>query len=133
MRAQWLPAILVLGCAAAPAAAAEEDLNCASPRAQMEMNLCEQANFAKADAELNRVYGRLAANAGPAEKKLLRDAERAWIAYRDNECEFETSGSVGGSIHPMEVAQCLTALTNRRIRELQAQIDCSDGDLCGGQ
>jgi hypothetical protein len=39
--------------------------------------------------------------ADEATKKRLKEAQRAWIAFRDAECDFATSGSRDGSIYPM--------------------------------
>ncbi len=104
--------------------------------AQSQMELNEQAvrAFGRADDGLNRVYGQLLAKVSPAGKEALKQAQRSWLAFRDQECDFETMGTVGGSIHGMMVTECRTRLTLARIRDLQAQVSCSEGDLsCGGQ
>ena len=55
----------------------------------------------------------------PKDKELLKTAERNWIAWRDSECAYETAGSEGGSIQPMEYSECLTRMTEARIKDLQ--------------
>ena len=103
--------------------------------AQSQMELNEQASqaFGKADSALNRVYGQLSARVSPAGKNSLKQAQRFWLNFRDQECDFETLGTVGGSIHGMMVVECRTRLTVTRIKDLQAQVSCSEGDLsCGG-
>jgi uncharacterized protein YecT (DUF1311 family) len=36
------------------------------------------------------------------DQKLLRDAEKAWIAFRDSECSYRIgSGDQGGTLRPM--------------------------------
>lgn len=82
---------------------------------QTGMNICAKADFDAADAKLNQLYKQLAGKAEGDEKKALRDAQRAWVAYRDAECIYETAGPEGGSIRPMEEWQCATALTTARI------------------
>ena len=111
------------------AARAAEPADCSKAQSQTEINACEYAIFQQADARLNRVYAQTVAKLDPDARKLLRDAERAWVDYRDKECESQTAGSAGGSIRPMYIAQCQTALTKRRIRELEAQRDCQ-AELC---
>jgi uncharacterized protein YecT (DUF1311 family) len=101
---------------AAPVAATE--MNCGGLNTQMELNICEGKKLDKADA---------------AGKAKLLDAQRAWLKYRDQQCAFETLATVGGSIHPMEVAICLTELTKDQTKRLRAQLACGDGDICGGQ
>lgn len=102
---------------AAPAIAAETcDRN---DQTQTGMNMCAKADFDAADAKLNQLYKQLAAKAEGGEKNALRDAQRAWVAYRDKECIYETSGSEGGSIRPMEEWQCATALTDARVKDFE--------------
>lgn len=110
-------------------ARAEETADCSTAVTQSDINECEFKIFQQADAQLNRVYAQLGGKLEPDARKLLRDAERAWVDYRDKECEFETAGSAGGSIRPMYIAQCQTALTKRRIRELETQRHCKT-ELC---
>ena len=111
------------------ASRAEEAPDCSKAVAQADINECEYKVFQQADARLNRVYAQTVAKLDPDARKLLRDAERAWVDYRDKECESQTAGSAGGSIRPMYIAQCQTALTKRRIRELEAERDCQT-ELC---
>jgi uncharacterized protein YecT (DUF1311 family) len=84
---------------------------------QIGLNRCAQADFAVADAKLNQLYKQLIAKSGADEKTALRDTQRAWVAYRDKECEYETIGSAGGSIRPMEEWECATALTEARAKD----------------
>jgi uncharacterized protein YecT (DUF1311 family) len=104
--------------------------------AQSQMELKAQAGSAlqKSDAQLNAVYNKLRARISDAGKQKLLLAQQSWLRFRDLECEFETMGTVGGSIHSMIVAICLTRLTDQRIKDLEVQLNCKEGDLsCGGQ
>nr|WP_277755777.1 lysozyme inhibitor LprI family protein [Rosenbergiella epipactidis] len=38
---------------------------------------------------------------------MLIQAQREWIRFRDNDCEFQTYATAMGSIHPMMMAICL--------------------------
>ncbi len=87
---------------------------------QLEMNECAAADHDKADAELTALYAKFK----PISPEM-RAAERAWIAYRDAECAYESHESVGGSIHSMEVSMCETAMTRERIAVLKS--DLGDG------
>lgn len=114
IRALAVAALLLL---AAPAFADEPcDRN---DQTQTGMNMCAKADFDAVDAKLNQLYKQLAAKAESNEKNALRDAQRAWVAYRDKECIYETSGSEGGSIRPMEEWECAATLTNARIKDFQ--------------
>jgi uncharacterized protein YecT (DUF1311 family) len=106
----------------------------ASSQTQMELNAQAASDLRKSDAQLNAVYNKLRAKISDAGKKSLQTAQQSWLRFRDQECEFEAMGTVGGSIHSMVVAVCLTRLTDQRIKDLEAQLNCKEGDLsCGGQ
>ena len=98
------------------------------------MNACMGSSLDKADNELNQVYKALMAKVSDDGKKQLRDAERAWLNYRDKQCAFDTAGTNGGSIHDSMVANCQERITLAHIAELKAQLNCQEGDVsCGGQ
>jgi uncharacterized protein YecT (DUF1311 family) len=103
-------------------------------QSQMEMNAQAGSALQKSDAQLNAVYNKLRARISDAGKQKLLLAQQSWLRFRDLECEFETMGTVGGTIHSMIVAICLTRLTDQRIKDLEVQLNCKEGDLsCGGQ
>src|SRR5689334_16357043 len=103
-------------------------------QSQMELNQQAAGDLRNSDEQLNAVYNKLRAKVSDAGKKSLQTAQQSWLRFRDQECEFETMGTVGGSIHSMMVAICLTRLTDQRIKDLGAQLNCKEGDLsCGGQ
>ncbi len=103
--------------------------DCGKFTVQADMNVCAGDNYAAADSALNRTYaGAMAQQDDAASKTALRDAERAWISYRDKECDFEIGPQAdGGSIWPMEMSNCLEDKTAARIRELKAMGGCTAG------
>jgi uncharacterized protein YecT (DUF1311 family) len=122
-------AVLLMGQSVLPAAP-----DCSAAMTQTDMNICAGNAYKAADADLTKVYHDLMMKVSDAGKIGLRDAERAWILYRDKECAFETAGSVGGSVHSMVLSLCLTQKTNTRVAELGAQLNCEEGDVaCGAQ
>ena len=95
--------------------------DCSQLKVQMELNRCAGANYEASDTALNALYRKLmmTKEVDAASKERLREAERAWIAYRDKECAYEVgSQRDGGSIWPMEMSNCLEELTAARIRGL---------------
>ena len=93
----------------------------------------EQAAVDKANKELDGVYRALMAKAGDPknradfedaekEKTSLRDAQRAWIKWRDAEAMFiaRHGGSVGGSALRVDYAEAQLKLINERIAVLKA-------------
>lgn len=114
-----------------PAGAARA-ADCANAQDQTTMNQCAGKDFDAADKKLNDAYkqieSRLKDNA--ASKKLLVDAQRAWVAFRDAECKFQ-GGPIdqAGTVYPMVVANCQTALTNDRLKDFQTYLNCPEGEL----
>jgi uncharacterized protein YecT (DUF1311 family) len=78
--------------------------------------------YKAADATLNRVYQQLVAMLEPEEKAQLKEAQTAWIKYRDTNCEFVADQHKGGSIRPMIYGLCLAEVTSNRTAELKDQI-----------
>jgi uncharacterized protein YecT (DUF1311 family) len=103
--------------------------DCSQLTTQMELNQCAGANDQAADAALNKVYQQVMADqTDAAAKARLTDAERAWIAYRDKECAFEVGPQQdGGSIWPMEMSNCLEAVTAARLSALTKLRSCTAG------
>jgi len=119
----FLTACLVVLASAAHA----EDCDRSDDSQQM-MTICASEDFSAADAKLNETYQNLISGSDANTGNLLQSAQRAWIVFRDAECQYATAGSEHGSIHPMEVSACLTRLTNDRINQLTAATNCDDGD-----
>ena len=95
---------------------------CASPLTQFEMNQCAGKAFRAADATMNQVYRRLVSMLDEDEKAQLKEAQTAWLKYRDTNCEFVADQYKGGSIRPLIEATCLGDMTKRRTTELKTQI-----------
>ena len=95
---------------------------CSDADTQAEMNICAGKEYKTADADLNRVYQQLVAKLEPEEKVQLKDAQTAWLKYRDSNCEFVADQYKGGSIRPMILGLCLADVTRNRTAELKAQI-----------
>ncbi|MBZ9679169.1 lysozyme inhibitor LprI family protein [Mesorhizobium sp. ESP6-5] len=124
MRRILLSSLVVL---AASSAARGQECDRSDDSQQM-MNICAGEDYQAADARLNAAYQALIGSDDADGKRLLQVAQRAWISFRDAECAHNTAASQGGSIHAMEVSQCLTRLTNDRIKQLAASANCEEGD-----
>jgi uncharacterized protein YecT (DUF1311 family) len=130
IRRTLLAAAVAAGLGVSPSMAQAQPIDCAHAETQGAMTICADDAAKAADRDLNKTYNTLIARIdGKDAVALLRDAEKAWIVYRDKECAFETSLTVGGNIHPMVVAECLETLTRARQKELQRQLDCQEGDM----
>jgi uncharacterized protein YecT (DUF1311 family) len=127
MRALILAALLLAPIAAQAA--------CNDNSTQMELTQCAGDALNQANAALNTTYQALMKKIDAPNQARLRDAQRAWVAFRDKECNFETGGGPdqGGTIWPMINAQCLTKLTEERTATLASELKCQSWDLsCPG-
>ena len=86
---------------------------------QQAMNRCAGEAFERADRELNRHWREITDHYDDAaSKKLLLEAQRAWLKYRDAQCELTALDSRGGSMWPMVISGCRADLTRQRNAEL---------------
>lgn len=112
-----------------PAAQANECMGRAQDQAAMTQ--CAAQAFQTSDAEMNKlsheIRQRMSDDADT--RLLLRDAEQAWVAFRDAECAFATSAVAGGSAYLMVYDFCLDNLTQKRIEDLRQYLDCDEGDM----
>ncbi|MBS7542586.1 DUF1311 domain-containing protein [Ancylobacter oerskovii] len=118
----------------APSPSAWADQACYDKaQSQAALTECSVADLKRSDDQLNKLYREMAARlkGDDATKKLLVDAQRKWVAFRDAECTLSTASTAGGSINPMEFNICAGALTDRRVKDFQTYLDC--GKQSGGQ
>jgi uncharacterized protein YecT (DUF1311 family) len=100
--------------------------DCGKFTTQMDLNKCAVDNLKSSDKALNVAYQALMAKQDDAaSKRRLKDAQRAWIAFRDHECAFEVGPQeTGGTIWPTEISGCLEEITATRIRALTQLRSC---------
>jgi len=80
---------------------------------------CDGAEFERQDKALNAVYRELTARLEPKLRVPLQKAERAWLVFRDAQCDFEYSREQGGTLAPVFFNGCRLSMTYRRIQELR--------------
>lgn len=98
-------------------------------QSQSSMN-ADAVQAAKAsDRALNTQYSATMARLSAPTRLLLRDAQRSWISFRDQQCKFESSGVRGGSAYTMVYAGCLKRMSDERTRQLRSYARCQEGDL----
>jgi uncharacterized protein YecT (DUF1311 family) len=97
-----------------------------SAQTQAEMNQKANADYHKADAELNKVYKQLINTLEESERQLLIKAQKDWLKFRDSHCRFEVSEFEGGSIQPLMYSNCLTESTRNRIDDLKSSLKNRD-------
>ncbi|CAN5322229.1 hypothetical protein BH10PSE7_BH10PSE7_42510 [soil metagenome] len=109
--------------------AAAED--CANAETQTALDECADQEFKAADAALNKAYKSIAKRLADDQdtRKLFVTAQKAWIEFRDAECEFSTSAASDGSIYAMLYSNCLAGLSKKRTADFQRYLSCEEGDL----
>lgn len=97
---------------------------------QLTMNMCASHRYITADQKLNQQYKQLMAQQDATGKQRLRDAQRAWISFRDKDC-LANNGlrQESGSIWPLLHFSCLERHTVQRSEDLKLQACGMEG--CG--
>jgi uncharacterized protein YecT (DUF1311 family) len=91
---------------------------CENAGSNADITNCLGTDYQKADAELNRIYKLAFTGLDEKAEQNLRKAQRAWIIYRDAQCDAEYAKWGGGSGGPRAHLECLSRLTQLRTREL---------------
>ena len=80
------------------------------------------------DKELNIVYQKIMKTVNPVTKNKLRNAQRAWIKYRDSEIEksYYTNNPNGGSMGILFSLNTAAKLTEERAVQLAEMYDALD-------
>ena len=128
MRGIWVFAALVAaGAMTGPAEA--QDVDCNNAVAQADLNACAESDFEAADKDLNATYRAAMKSMRETDADLeddmkgaeaaLKKAQRAWIDYRDANCEAYGFQARGGSMEPMLVSGCKAELTRQRTKDLK--------------
>lgn len=121
-------ASLLVGGAGFAAAEGEPVIKCEDAVSQTEMTVCAEQEYQAADEKLNEQWGTTKnavaewdANLDEAARggvESLLKSQRAWIQYRDGQCDTEGFSVRGGSLEPAIVNLCLADLTRKRTEEL---------------
>jgi uncharacterized protein YecT (DUF1311 family) len=120
-------AILPLGADAQP-----RGHDCKAPDTMLQMTACAQAEHEAADRELNTTYRAciqamrymadvpgLRISQAELPEFRLRESQRKWLAYRDANCAFYRSHSMGGTMGALNYLSCMTEMTKVRTEELR--------------
>lgn len=127
MKSFWFSAMLA--CAVPMTLAHAKD--CSAVTDQAAQNKCDAAELATSDKSLNDTYAEIVSRLQGRDDlvRLLKTSQLAWIQFRDAECGFSAAPAKGGSVYPALVAMCKSTLTNARVRQLEAYLNCEEGDM----
>ena len=115
----------------ASSAGMTQDANpCANAETNLAMNECLGKAYPRADKELNAVWKKVMGTISDADyltpeqrdawKKELREAQRAWVQFKEHDC----NGAVlyewwGGSGASAAISSCLLSKTEARTKDLK--------------
>jgi uncharacterized protein YecT (DUF1311 family) len=118
---------------AASASFAQNTDPCATQRNTGEIDECGKQTLAKKDKELNAAYQELLKQLVADDKsdttdyaetrKLLLDAQRNWIKFRDADCKGRLVLYAEGTIRGAVYFGCLVERTEQRTKELRHWIN----------
>ena len=77
------------------------------------------ARYEKADKKMNAAYRQLLGILDNAGKGSLREAQRAWLAWRDVQAKFDSHHLAGGSLRPVEEYGSRIQSTDDRTKKLE--------------
>ncbi len=88
-------------------------------------NACLAQALARWDGEMNRVYQELNGRLDAGRRSTLREAQRAWVAFRDRELAWlgEFYGKLEGSMYGSMLAADKVEVTRKRALELDSLLD----------
>ncbi|KQV38534.1 urease-associated protein [Rhizobium sp. Root268] len=121
--------LMACGLLAGSAFAQEPKVDCANAMTQADINSCASEDYEAADKALNAQWTKTRKvmvdwdaelekqNKGAVDS--LMKAQRAWIEYRDGQCDAVGYSVWGGTMYPAIVTGCLADLTRKRTEELK--------------
>lgn len=140
---KWLIAVsLTMACSSSYARQSKDDVTiakefqtmanpCGDSQNQMEMNQCAGEQYRLLNDRMNELYKEQMVALGPVSRSALRDAQRAWIIFRDKSCAYEAGKDPRSYMQLIEL-ECLQRFTTERIGDLQAYLACTSNGCPSG-
>ena len=92
---------------------------CEDAMTTVELQECLGQQYQQWDVKLNLVYKKIRSKLSVARKTKLKEAQLAWIVFRDKSAEFEASEEEGGSLYSLVYLSVMAALTEQRVENLR--------------
>lgn len=86
----------------------------------VDMRACIHNELERQDARLNFVYQKYSASVAPNVLKRLREAQRAWIQYRNKDCAWAGAPDENATLGPLIIDGCHLDMTVRRANEIES-------------
>ena len=110
---------------------ADDPVDCSRPANTPEINSCLDRELKANDTRLNETYQELLKTLRSMEEfnkmpkgllvDSLRAAQRAWITYRDRNCDFQSRLMYGGTATGSDYLSCKARMTKERLDELEKE------------
>lgn len=135
MRKLVLSLILGIGLVGSNSLAVTEDECDPNDSSNLMMKICIATDYQKADAKLNAVYketvSSLKKEGSETSKEILSrlvKAQKAWVTFRDAECDLQATDMLGGTGEGLVALSCLKELTEKRVEELKSYKESFAGE-----
>ncbi len=102
---------------------------CASASTQAALNACAYESFLAASAAMGPQLRQIESALTPSRRTAWRNVQKAWLTFRTQSCQFESSALQGGSAGPMVQWQCAARMTRERTVALARLSSCPEGDI----
>ncbi|WP_169805835.1 lysozyme inhibitor LprI family protein [Azohydromonas lata] len=115
-------------CAAFLAALPAHALDCKNAMNTMDMNDCAAIEQKAVEVRLNEVYQRVMKELDKPDEELekysevrkkLLEAQRAWIRFRQSDCDAQYAYHMDGSMRNLVYLGCMRSRAERRIKDLE--------------
>lgn len=115
-------------CAAFLPALPAQALDCKNAMNTMDMNDCAAIEQKAVEVRLNEVYQRVMKELDKPDeelekyaevKKKLLEAQRAWVRFRQSDCDAQYAYYMGGSMRNLVYLGCMQSRAETRIKELE--------------
>jgi uncharacterized protein YecT (DUF1311 family) len=94
--------------------------DCVKRYSQFDLNVCSFRDYLHADIELNQTWDAATKRLAGQQKvfRTLLAGQRAWLTYRDKQCDVWAQWYEGGTVASLMINSCLTDITKFRTKEL---------------
>jgi uncharacterized protein YecT (DUF1311 family) len=111
-------AILVTGLLACPAQAQSQS-DCSTATTTASMRTCTIARYETVQRDLDETIGKLEKSLDTIGNQRLKDAQAAWVKFRDANADFIADSARGGTLAPVLRESALADMTEARSNELK--------------
>ena len=92
---------------------------CGRAATQLDLTQCAGKQREKADAAMEKVYASLLKDLDEDHAPILEKSQKAWVVYRNADCDLYSSQFLGGSAQAQLYDECMAAMAAERTRALK--------------